>query len=223
MLLMYIAVAATQLLHALIRVNHHEHPMRHFLLSIGLLFLVLDVSGQDKKDLTVSVGGGVLNSPYYANARAQEFYTLGFDYHASARHVLAVNYLAGGHRYFDNVLSNTPASDYLVNPGATNAEATYNTFSILYKYKLINHSKISVAPGVGAGIMTHSRRYPHKQATSLVFHTSSWSDLVFPVTLDISYKAHPHWQLGLIGGFLVHPEYPLLALHAGPKISYVLK
>jgi hypothetical protein len=112
---------------------------------------------------------------------------------------------------------------YVVNPKGTNAKATYNTFSVLYKYKIINQSKFSVTPGVGAGMMTHSKDYPYTQGASMTFQTSSWSDLVFPITLDINYKITKNWQLGLTGGFLIHPDYPILGLHTGPKLTYILK
>jgi len=197
--------------------------MRHFLAFILLTFSTLHSFGQDKKDLAVSVTTGYLNSPYYNNAHSRGFYGIGFDYNIAIRHVLSANYFAGGHDYFDNTLSNTPASAYIINPKGTNAKAFYNTFSVSYKYKIINQAKLSVVPGVGAGIMTHTRDYPYTQATSMTFQTSSWSDLVFPVTLDINYKVHRHWQIGLTGGFIIHPDYPILALHAGPKLSYVLK
>ncbi len=195
--------------------------MRQLTVFITLTLLTLTSFGQDKKDLAVSFSAGILNSPYYYKAYAGGFYGFGFDYHISKRHILSANYLAGRHDYYDNILSNT--TYYIVYPKGTNAEATYNTFSVSYKYKILNQTKFSIVPGVGAGIMTHSRDYPYTQGTSTIFNTSSWSDLVFPVTLDINYKILKRWQLGLTGGFLIHPDYPILALHAGPKLSYVLK
>jgi hypothetical protein len=197
--------------------------MRVFSIFILLVFLVLISFGQEKKDLAVSISTGYLNSPYYNNAHSRGFYGAGFDYHLSGRQVLSANYLAGAHDYFDNTLSNTPASVFIINPKRTNAKATYNTFSVSYKYKIINTTRLSVAPGLGAGIMTHSNEYPYTQGTSMIFQTSSWSDLVFPVTLDINFKAFRQWQLGLTSGFLIHPDFPILALHAGPKLSYILK
>lgn len=197
--------------------------IRHTLAAILLVFSTLLSFGQDKKDLVISVSAGYLNSPYYNNAHSRGFYGVGFDYHLSNRSILSASYFAGEHDYFDNTLSNTTAAEYIVMPKGTNAQGSYNTFVISYKYKIINNAKLSVVPGAGAGIMTHTRTYPHTQGTSMTFQTSSWSDLVFPVTLDINYKVLRRWQIGLTGGFLIHPDYPILALHAGPKLSYVLK
>jgi hypothetical protein len=195
--------------------------MRKIIGFVIAILVMLNATGQEKKDLAISLSAGVLNSPYYNNAHSRGFFGFGFDYHVSRRHVLSASYLAGKHDYLDNILSNT--TYYIVYPKGTNAEATYNTFSVSYKYKIINQPKFSVAPSVGAGIMTHTRDYPYTQGTSFFFNTSSWSDLVFPVTLDINYKIFKRWQLGLTGGFLIHPDYPILALHAGPRLSYVVK
>jgi len=197
--------------------------MKQLTLFFTFSFFILTTFGQEKKDLTVSLSAGYLNSPYYNNAHSRGFYGFGFDYHISRRHVLSANYFAGRHDYFDNTLSNTPASVYIVNPKGTNAKATYNTFSVLYKYKIINQANFSIVPGAGAGIMTHTRNYPYTQGSLIIFQTSYWSDLVFPVTLDINYKVFKQWQVGLTGGFLIVPDYPILALYAGPKLFYVLK
>lgn len=137
--------------------------------------------------------------------------------------LLSVNYFAGNHVYFDDILSNTPASNYIVYPKGTNAKATYNTFSVLHKFKILNQAKFSIVPGAGAGIMTHCRDYPYTEGASMYFNTSAWSDLVFPITLDMNYKLSRHFQLGLTSGFLIDPDYPILALHIGPKVSYILK
>lgn len=195
--------------------------MRQFAVFITLAFLTFSSFGQDKKDLAISLSTGILNSPYYYKAYAGGFYNFGFDYHISKRQILSASYLSGKHDYYDNILSNE--TYYIVYPGGTNAKARYNTFSVSYKYKIVNETKFNVVPGVGAGIMTHSRVYPYTYGNSTVFNTSSWSDLVFPVTLDINYKVLKQLQLGLTGGFLIHPDYPILALHAGPRLTYVLK
>jgi hypothetical protein len=197
--------------------------MTRLTFSTFLTFFVLTTLGQEKKDLAISLSTGIMNSPYYDNSHSRVFAGVTFDYHISKRQLLSVNYFAGSHDYFDNTLSNTPASWYLVNPKGTNARAFYNTFSVSYKYKILNHSNFSIVPGVGVGFMTHTREYPYTEGTSLTFKTSSWSDLVFPITLDINYKITKNCQLGLTGGFLIHPDYPILGLHIGPKLTYILK
>lgn len=189
---------------------------------VTTLFLIAFSSyGQDKKDLAISLSGGLLNSPYYEKADAKGFYGFDFDYNLAKRHILSVNYVAGKHNYYDDVLSNDPTS--VSRPNGTNSDAEYRTFSVLYKYKVVNNSLISLVPGVGAGILTHTRQYPYKEINKSYPALSSWSDLVFPVSLDLNVTLSKNWQAGLTSGFLIHPDYPILALRAGPKLTYIIK
>jgi len=195
--------------------------MRIQLLFWTLPLIALSSFGQDRKDLTISLAGGFLNSPYYEKAHAKGFYSFDFDYHLSKRHLLAVNYFAGKHTYYDDVLSNDPGM--VSRPDGTNSDAEYRTFSVLYRYKLIDNTVMSLVPAAGLGIMTHTREYPYSEANKSYPAISSWTDLVFPVNLDINFKFCKNWQAGLRTGFLIHPDYPILALHAGPKLSYIIK
>jgi hypothetical protein len=197
--------------------------MKQLTIIILFSFSVLFAFGQDKKDLAISLSGGLMNSPYYTNAHARSFYGVGFDYHLSKRQIISASYVAGKHDYFDNSLSNTPASEYIVMPNGINAEASYNAFSVMFKYKVVNHAKFSLVPGIGTGMMTHSREYPFTVGNAMRWNAASWSAIVFPVTVDMGYKFTEQWQLGLTGGFLIHPDYPILALHSGPRLTYILK
>jgi hypothetical protein len=195
--------------------------MRPGLIFTTLTFIAFCSYGQDKKDLTISLSGGLLNSPYYEKANAKGFYGFDFEYHLAKRHLLSVSYFAGKHTYYDDVLSNDPTS--VSRSDGTNSDAEYRTFSVLYKYKLVDNTLVSLVTGVGAGIMTHTREYPYQEVNKAYPRISSWSDLIFPVKLDLNFKLCRDWQAGLTGGFLIHPDYPILALHAGPKLSYVFK
>jgi hypothetical protein len=186
---------------------------------ISISFLV-NVQGQERKDLAVSVSAGLLNSPFYKDAVGRGFFKIDFDYHLTSRHIIAANYLAGQHYYYDDILSNDPIS--IGYPNGTNSIAEYRTTSVMYKYKIIDNSRFGIVPGTGAGVLTHTRVYPYKEERKSYNRISSWSDLVFPVSLDINYKISSRLQFGLKGGFLFHPDYPILALHAGPKLLFVL-
>jgi hypothetical protein len=190
------------------------------------LFLILGcyantLLAQEKKDLTISVSTGILNSPHYTQANAKEFYGIDFGYQLGKKHILSASYLSGQHTYFDDRLSNTQGSE--IYSDGTNSKAAYRTFSVLYKHQIVKVAAISLVPGVGAGIMTHTRSYPYRETGSSYTRISTWADLVFPVTLDLNVKVSRKWQAGLTSGFLIHPDYPVLALHAGPKVSYTIK
>jgi hypothetical protein len=54
--------------------------------TVILMAFILNVKGQEEKDLAVSVGTGLLNSPAYENASAKGFFRIDFDYHVTSRH-----------------------------------------------------------------------------------------------------------------------------------------
>ena len=203
--------------------------MKKAILTALTVITVLTISAQDKKNLTISFGTGILNSPYYTNARKRQFYNFDFTYHLNERHKIGTSFLSGEHLYYDNVRSNNAVP--LTTPGYednTNATADYRIFSILYKYALLNKKKLSITGATGLGIMTQILEYPYTEVspTGVVivsFRHSSWTDLVFPVRLDIDYRISKRFQVGLIGGFFIHPDYPVLGYHAGPRLSYTLK
>jgi hypothetical protein len=194
--------------------------MKHITLALLFGILAFNSFAQDKKDLVVSIAGGSLTSPYYLNNKAGIFYSFDFDYFISKRHILSVNYNDGRHNYYDNILSTDPG--YSMSDG-TNAKAEYHTFSVLYKYKLLNKKTISATVGTGAGIMTHKRTYPYKLTNGSVFNESVWTDLVIPVRLEVDYKISNNFRIGVVGGFYIQPDYPVLAYYAGPRLGYIIK
>lgn len=187
------------------------------LLLIAGLFAVTSF-GQDNKDLTLAFSTGLLTSLYYPNVKARSYYNIDFDYYLTKRHILSANFNAGKHNYFDHVLSNVNA--FPETP--TNAEASYLTFSILYKYSFINTKKVAATIGAGAGIMTHIREYQYWELNRGDVRQSAWTNLVFPVRLDLDYRLSKRFRLGVIGGLFIHPDYPGISLCAGPRLSYIL-
>ena len=198
--------------------------MKIFILSCFIALTTTNLFSQDKKDLTISLGTGIYNSPYYTNAKSRPFYNFDFSYNISKRHIIATTFLAGKHFYYDNIRSNNAVP--LTTPGYeknTNATAEYLTFSILYKYNLYNNNKLSITAGTGAGIMSQTMIYPYTEGTSVHFRQSNWDDLVFPVRLEFDHRLSGHFKIGLIGGLFIHPDYPVLGYHAGLSVSYVIK
>jgi hypothetical protein len=198
--------------------------MGKFILTTFIFLTTGVVFSQSKKDLGISFGIGVFNSPYYTNAKNREFYNLDFDYYIGNRHILSANFLKGSHRYYDSVHSNNAVP--LSTPGYednTNSEADYLTFSVLYKYKLVNQKNISVNVGAGAGIMTQIILYPYTEGNLVDFRQSSWTDLAFPIRFEADYQFAQHFKFGLLAGCYIHPDYPILGNYVGLRVSYVFK
>jgi len=198
--------------------------MKTITLTIFILFSSWTAFTQSKKDVTIAFGIGAFNSPYYENAHKREFYNFDFDYHIESRHILSANFLKGSHRFYDNVHSNNAVP--LNTPGYednANSEADYFTFSVLYKYKLVNSNKISVNLGAGAGIMTQVILFPYTQGNMVDFRQSSWTNLVFPLRMETDYRIAKHFKVGLLAGFYINPNYAVLGNHLGLRLSYILK
>lgn len=198
--------------------------MKKLSILICFSFFLQDGYSQDKKDLVLSFNAGVFNSPYYKKSSEGEFYKAGGEHFLSKNHSLSFDFLGARHFYYDDDIDKNSAVP-VTGSGNTNSQALYTIFSISYKYKVINKNKFSVVPGVGAGIMTHSRKYPASIPNDggIRVLTSTLSDLVFPVSLDIQYEVVRNFQIGITSGFFVHPDYPVLGWHVGPGFSYILK
>lgn len=200
--------------------------MRKKKLSLIFLggFTSIILFGQDKKDLTISFGTGIFNSPYYTNARAFQFYNFDFDYYINERHIISTNFLSGKHRYYDSIHSNNEIP--LNTPGYedhTNATAEYMTFTLLYKYKIVNHKKVSLSLGVGAGIMVQTFQFLYTEGNSEDVRDATWPTIALPVKLEMDYKLSKHFQLGIFSGFFIGPDIPVLGYHLGIRASCVLK
>ena len=194
--------------------------MTKTILTVFLGLATTSLLGQDKKDLTISLGTGLFNSPYFTNAHARVFYSVDVDYSINRRHTLSSSFLSGTHWYYDDILTNNAVPLYENN---TNAEADYRIFSLLYKLAPVNNNKFSLHFGAGAGIMTQIVTYPYTDGNVVDFRESTWTDLVFPVKAEGNYKLSKHFQCGIVGGFFIHPDYPFLGYHAGARLSYVIK
>ena len=197
--------------------------MKILLLNVFAVFTCTILFGQDKKDLTISIGAGRFNSPYYTNDHARSFFNFDFDYSIDERQKISTNFLSGKHWYFDSVYSNNFVSTGT--PGYednANAQAEYKTFTLLYKYKLLNRKKVSLSLGAGVGFMVQILRFPYTEGNITDFREAAGTYLVLPVKLEIDYKLSKSFQLGLLGGFFVGPDTPVLGYHVGPRVSYVL-
>jgi hypothetical protein len=197
-----------------------------FCVSILLIVLFSQSYGQDKKDLKLSLSTGLFNSSYYTNSRPRQFYSFGFDYSITKRHIISVDFISGQHRYYDSIRVTTPIP--LTTPGYekhTNSEARTTIFSLLYKYKLLDKRKLSISAGTGFGIITELLTYPVDIPNGgFTFETSGRKgDLCFPLRLDIDYQILKRFQLGIIAGTYIYPDYPLVGEHLGMKFSYIIK
>lgn len=199
---------------------------RHIISFFLTLTFFGQVLAQEKKDLKISLATGFFNSKYYTNAKSRQFYNFGFEYSIANRHSLSADYTSGQFRYYDSIRVTTPIP--LSTPGYenhTNAEAISTFFSIMYKYQVLDKKKLSIKIGTGISIITESYTYPVDIPNGgFTFETSGGKgDLSFPLRVDLDYQISNHFQVGIIGGTYVYPDYPLVGQHIGLRLSYILK
>lgn len=200
--------------------------LKQFIILVLSFNLIGQVFSQDKKDLKISLATGFFNSKYYSNAKSRQFYNFGFEYSITDRHSLSTDYTSGQFRYYDSIRVTTPIP--LSTPGYekhTNAEARSTFFSILYKYKVFDKKKLSIKVGTGIAIITETYTYPVDIPNGgFTFETSSGKgDLSFPLRMDLDYKISKRFEVGIIGGTYIYPDYPWVGQHLGLRLSYILK
>jgi hypothetical protein len=193
--------------------------------AVGLTTLLLvsfSAFSQQRKDLVVSVSGGIYNSPYYENNVSGGYYSAGVDYSITSKHVLQMSFTAAEHTYLERAMSNVTANMQI--PGYTNAINYDWVIALGYKYRL-DFPHFVVLPGAAVGMISKKTTYPYRfpayESILMYFDTQ----IVFPVTLEAEYKLGRHWLLGLKSAVMICPDYPILGvgLHAGPVLSYVIK
>lgn len=192
----------------------------YFLLCCSLLFFFTAATAQPDKSLRVSFGTGVYNTPYYHDSYEGSFYRIAFDYHLAKRHVLSAMYLAGRHYYSNTTDANVVQGSEKGNRSTRNAN---QVAGVLYQYKLLYKPRWEVSGGAGVGLLTQTENYLYRFGNTNVPYTSNWTDLVFPTTMSMYYKPSKDWQLGIVSGMVVHPDFPTLGWHLGATLAYVIQ
>ena len=192
-----------------------------------LLFMPLvSVFAQGKKDLKISLATGAINSKYYVNATPGQFYNFGFEYQSNSRHSIATDYISGQFQYYDSINPFPYVS--LTSPGNqnyTNVDARSSIFSVIYKYKFLEKKKLSMKAGIGIGLINETNGYiiSTSPSSETFVRYGNRSNLCFPLRLDLDYQVSKFFQIGIIAGTYVYPDYPLVGEHLGLRVSYILK
>lgn len=190
-----------------------------------LTFLLLATStgfSQQRKDLVVSLSSGLLSSSYYENDVSGGYYSAGMDYGLTNKHFLQFCFTTAENTYLEREMSNVTSN--LQIPGYANSFNRIWSIGIGYKYKL-DFPNFVLWPGAAVGMIRQTRTFPYRFTNYESTMSYSETQIVFPVTLEADYKLGRHWLLGLKGGLLICPDYPItgIGLHAGPVVSYVIK
>jgi hypothetical protein len=199
--------------------------LRDLISFVLAMFWVGQAFSQDKKDLKISLASGIYNNTH-TNAKPRQFYSIAFDHYVTQRHIVTMEFTSGQYRYYDSTRVTSPIP--LTTPGYekhTNAEARSYIFTVLYKYKLFGKKRVSINAGSGLGIVAKSYTYPVDIPNGgFTFETSGEKGvLCFPIRVDIDYHLIEQFQIGILAGMYIYPDYPTVGQQLGIRFSYILK
>jgi hypothetical protein len=208
------------------------------LLSCLLITLSLNLSitiksyAQERKDLMLSLGIGVFTSPAGKRFESPQIgmgYALDMSYFITTRHIISFNHTAGEHDYIE------PTLRYLLptNMIPPSSVGRFRVFSFMYKYRVINTERFSLALGTGFSFQTNTALSPdfYKRDGLGNLIDYSWgvrssgnTDLAFPFKGEFSFNIANRWAIGLEGGiFLMPTVYPWSGFHLLPRVSYIFR
>lgn len=192
------------------------------IIIVLIAVLICQSSFSQKKDLRLSISSNVYTSTSYPNVKPGAGFSLDMSYFITDKIFIASHANYGKFRYYDDVLSNAPDHFDLEDGTNTSAASIHAGLVIGYNIKISNLLNLHAATGVSS--YTLMRRYPYQfDPDTWSYSHSAWTDLAFPVRIGIESIIWERLSLGLIGGFYIEPDFPIVGWHIGPVISYTIK
>jgi hypothetical protein len=154
---------------------------------------------------------------------------LDMSYFITRRHIISFNHTAGEHDYTEPTLRYLlPAN--MIRPSSI---GRFRVFSLMYKYRIINIERFSLALGTGFSFQTNTALSPdfYKRDGFGNLIDYSWglrssgnTDLAFPFKAEFSFNLSPHWAIGFESGIFLMPRvYPWSGAHFLPRVSYIFR
>ena len=129
-----------------------------------------------------------------------------------------VNY--GWNRYFESELSNNPAG--FLESNGTNSDLFIIQAGILAGYSLHLSRNLDLTGYLGLSAYTEIITCPWEYAPMVIgTREYSFTDLAFPIKLNLTYTLFEKFQIGIAGGFYYMPYTGILGLHTGPQFGYL--
>ncbi len=197
-------------------------------LFLALIGLKISLFAQDRKDLMISLGVGSLGSPVGKSFNSPTVgigYALDMSYLITQRHIISSNYTSGNHDYTEPSLRTSLPIQLI--PATSQIE--FRILSLLYKYRVINIERFSLALGTGLSLQTFIKRIPDYKfenglMTSLSYMYVGTTDLAFPLKAEFSFNLSRNWAIGLESGIFLMPTVnPWSGVHLLPRLSYIFR
>ena len=185
--------------------------MKQFITTLTLILFTIITFGQEKRDLTISIGSGLINSGSLRSAVAKPFVSFDMDYSMNTRNTLSTNYFSGSSLFKeDPTFSGNPNYQF---------KERYKGFSVLYKYRFINRSRYSIVAGSGVAIMTHISQFFYNTFLA----EAPLTDFALPIRIEMNYKVSNHLLFGVMTGGFINQTSPIIDYYGGLRLSYILK
>lgn len=191
--------------------------------KLSIIFLSVLISScayAQKRNLKLSLSSGIYTSTNYPNVKSGPGYAFDMSYYITDKIFLASHVNYGGFRYYDDVLSNSPQTFLRLDGTNSFAKSIHVGFQIGYNFKFSNLVDLYGSTGVSS--YTLMRTYPFQSdENTWVPIESAWTDMAFPVRLGIEFHPWEKISFGIVTGFYIEPDFPIVGFHFGPILSYI--
>ena len=195
--------------------------MKKILIGLATVSICLSTFSQ-KSDMKFSISSNVYTSTDYPNVKSGTGFSFEMRYYITDKIFVSSHANYGKFRYYDDVLSNSPVHLGIIDGTNTSASGIHAGLLLGYNFKITNLIDLYASTGVSS--YTLIRNYPYQYSPdSWGLNCSAFTDLAFPVILGIESHFFERISIGVIGGFYVEPDFPIVGWHIGPVISYTIK
>jgi hypothetical protein len=185
-----------------------------------LLLLLPIVSFSQNNKFKFGVQSGFYKGTNYDSIQSGNNIAIEFSGKLSKRFSLTTHVNYGWNRYFESERSNHPEA-FLYSDG-TNADLFNIHVGIIAGYTINLTENMHITGYSGLSTYTERLTYWWDFGEMIIGHREySFTTIAFPVKISIGYLLSKNIELGIAAGFYLEPAYPIVGLHAGPKINFL--
>lgn len=193
--------------------------MKQFTIQIIILFLSINIYAQERK-IQVGLQGGYYKADKdYKDINAGKNFGVDLRCFINDKLFISANATYGENFYLEdsrlNVLENI---DY---GNGRNAVVSNNIFGLTIGYQLKIIEKLQITGQIGVGSYTQINRYSYQYEDSIGPYQIAYTELVFPLKIGIGLDVIKHFNISIVGGTHILPDFPFAGTHLGPQLSYV--
>ncbi len=187
---------------------------------VFIVFLLTILSSIEAQERSISLGlhTGYYRANDYDKIQPGQDFSTELKFFINERLYISANALYAISRYYESDKSNYP--DFSVDENGTNADLSTIHVGLQIGYRVQFLDIFYVAGQTGISSYTESARFPWQyDESTYAYANSAFTDLAFPMQFSLGALLTDHFELALIGGFYIEPDYPIVGLHIGPQLN----